>query len=158
CHEYTEEDPNCLTGEQLDALLAHIPVQWYPYVATAGFTGLRWGEMSALQWQDLDKQRGEIHVRRSNWKGEVQERLKTKKSRRTVPLCPELAGILTRHRVAMLVGQHPGLEAGWIFPTAEGTLLKGTPLRAVLDEACEAAKIPRITTHGLRRTFNDLAR
>jgi integrase len=45
-----------------------------------------------------------------------------------------------------------------VFPTRRGKLHRGTPLRKVLNEACTKAGVPRVTTHGLRRTFNNLAR
>ena len=38
----------------------------------------------------------------------------------------------------MLAKQHKGLKDGWVFPTEDGTLHKGSPLRKVLDAACDA--------------------
>ena len=59
----------------------------------------------------------------------------------------------------MVAARHPGLAAGWIFPTERGTLHKGTPLGKVLQQAVDRAGLKlRLTPHGLRRTFNDLAR
>lgn len=138
---YTEDDPNLLTASQLRQMIAHVPPQWRQLVALMAFTGLRWGEASALRFEDIDTKAGMIRVRRSNWKG-VEVQPKTKGSYRSVPLPP--------------IGLGGG--TGHIFPARSGELHRGTPLRKVLEQACTAAKVPRITPHGLRRTFNNLAR
>lgn len=156
---YTEEDPNLLTAAELAEFLALVPVQWRPLVELMAFTGLRWGEVSALRWNDLDLQHGLVRVRRGNWKGmEVQP--KTAKSRRTVPLPP---GVLP-----------PGRPPGWpedalVFPSLEGGLHRGTPLTKVFNRtlaAVRAARLkaqneqafPEVGPHGMRRTYNDLVR
>lgn len=142
--EYTEDNPNLLSAAELATLLAAIPAQWLPLVTLMAFTGLRWGEASALKWGDLDHTKGVIRVRRANWKG-LELTPKTKKSRRPVPMPP---GMVAR----------PDLAEVYIFPTKRGTLHKGTPLKKVLDKACKAAGVPRVTSHGLRRSFNNLLR
>ena len=156
--KYTEDEPNLLTAVQLDQVAKVIPLRWYPLFATMAFTGLRWGEVSGLQWSDVDPVTGVIRVRRNNWKGTITS-LKTEGSARSVPMAETLAGILDGHRADMEAAGHPGLAAGWIFPTALGTLHKGTPLRNVLRRAVTTTGLEiRLTPHGLRRTFNDLAR
>ena len=158
CNAYTEDRPNLLTAEQLGRVAQAIPERWYALFATLAYTGMRWGEVSGLMWDDVDYQRGVIYIRRNNWRGKLGEP-KTPASRRAVPMCEELAAILRGHRASMLASQHPGLAAGFIFPTQRGTLHKGTPLSAVIRRALGKTGIDvHLTTHGLRRTFNDLAR
>ncbi len=158
CGGYHEDEPNCLTAEELDRVARAIPERWYPMFATLAYTGMRWGEASALTWRDLDFKRGLIHVRRNNWRGTTTEP-KTPKSRRSVPMVPELAAVMRQHRAQMMATQHPGLIAGWMFPTQRGTLHKGTPLGPVIRRSLAQAGVDvHLTTHGLRRTFNDLAR
>ena len=156
--EYTYDEPNLLSGEELGEMMACVTKQWRALVLVMATTGLRWGEVSALQWGDIDEASGVIHVRRNNWKGEVGEP-KTIGSRRTVGLAPEVAEALREHRQRMMKKQHKGMEHGWIFPARRGELHTGSPLRRVLQEACAKAGIKkRLTAHGLRRTFNDLGR
>jgi len=153
-HVYDEDDPNALTPIQLRALIPYIPAGWLALFGTMAFTGLRWGEASALRWEDLDHESGLIRVRRSNWRGR-ELTPKTKKSRRSIAIPP------------YLVPPSPG-ATGYIFPTRKGTLHRGTPLNKVIRRAREklneklvkagAKPLPRLTPHGLRRTYNDLLR
>ncbi len=146
---YTEDNPNILEVGQLAALLMAIPDYWRPVVTLMAFTGLRWGEASALRWDDLDEQLGVVRVRRSNWKGRAVSP-KTKKSARRFPLPAPF--------VLMMASVPEAKRKGWLFPTKSGDLHRGTPLRDVLTRACKKAGVPRITAHGLRRTFNNLGR
>jgi integrase len=139
---YDEERPNLLGAGQLGLVLGAVPPQWRTLVGLMALTGLRWGEASGLRWEDLDDAAGVIRVRRGNWKGVVTTP-KTERSRRIVPIPPGL--------------KRDG-RAGWMFPTSDGQLHRGTPLVKVMRKACEAAGVPYTTPHGLRRTFNNLAR
>lgn len=154
---YTQDEPNLLTADELGRLLVEIPLQWHALVLVMATTGLRWGEVSALKWTDIDHESGLIRVRRSNWKGSEQVP-KTSKSLRDVPLLPEVGIALREHRRQLIASQRVNV-AGWVFPTREGRLYKGTPLTKVMKRALAKAKIEtHVTPHGLRRTFNNLAR
>jgi integrase len=65
-------------------------------VLLGGDAGLRCGEMMALEWADVDFQKPQLTVQRSDWKGQVTA---TKGGRvRYVPLTPRLASALKKHR------------------------------------------------------------
>ena len=138
-------------------MLEAVSEAWRAAAWVMAFTGLRWGELSALRWDDIDPGAGVIRVQRSNWKGRAVAP-KTRRSRRTVPLLPEVADELAAHHKRMVTTQHPGLGSGLIWPTMKGTMHAGSPLGRALDRATKATKATRITPHALRRTFNDLAR
>ena len=158
CRGYDEDRPNLLTAEQLGRVLQAMPERWFALFATLAYTGMRWGEVSGLTWDDIDFARGVVHIRHNNWRGLLGEP-KTPASRRNVPMCADLAHVLRKHRQQMIASQHPGLTAGYVFPTQRGTLHKGNPLGAVIRRALAKAGVDvYLTTHGLRRTFNDLAR
>jgi integrase len=66
---------------------------------TYALTGLRGGEVPALQWGDIDFDAGLIHVRRKLWRGSTQE-LKTDASHAPVGLPPILADVLADHKAS----------------------------------------------------------
>lgn len=146
---YSEERPNLLTADQLGKVLAAVPAGWSRLVRLLAFTGMRWGEVSALRWSDIDFDRGIITISRSNWKGRI-VMPKTEASRRRVPLPP---GVLSP-----LMQPYDSALSSFVFTTRDGMPHKGTPLVRVLRDASKAAGVPTVTPHGLRRTFNDLLR
>lgn len=83
-----------LTHAEYARLLDAIDPHYQPLVALLFGTGLRWGEATALQVGDIDLDRATVTVERA-WKksGQIGPP-KTKKSRRTVPLAPELLDVL----------------------------------------------------------------
>jgi integrase len=161
---------NYLRAEQARKLFEVFPAvapQWTAMLYLLTFTALRWGEASALRWEDLDQDAGVIRVQRAQYKGVATELTKTGKAKE-VPLTPDIAKALADHRRWMIGHQHEGLASGWIFPTfgkkagkseeQAGELHKGNPFALALDAACVKAGITRITPHGLRHTGNDLLR
>jgi integrase len=172
--ELTEGDGKSITAEQLAVLLSFIQKlspEWYPFFFVLAFTGMRFGEASALKWADRDKQGGKLWVRRAQWKGKV-DTLKTagkKKGKgrsavRSLPLVPELDAVLEQHHTAQrdaLVKrlkrdlQRAGVarldeeyrkatEAGWMFPAYRrkgGQLMHNTAPAKPLKKALEAAEI-----------------
>jgi integrase len=139
----TSRKDNFLTRDELPKVLAYVEKAspaWYPAVLLDVLTGLRWGELSALRWEEIDEDQGVIRVERGNYKGEPISSTKTGTVKQ-VPLLPAVAEALRAHRLRMVAGQHKGLSKGWVFPTEEGTLYKGSPLTKVLDAACSAASI-----------------
>ena len=155
---YSEEQPNSLSPVQLARLLAHFDEEWIDAANLMAFTGMRWCEIAGLQWADIDLQTGVLRIRRANVKGHLGEP-KTETSRRTLALPWEVVYRLRdRHRTMAKV-KHPGLAGDWVFPKEDGGLHRGYPLMKPLQRACKAAGIGiRFTQHGLRRTWNDLAR
>lgn len=81
-----------LTTAEFARLMARIPQRWHPLVLTAAGTGLRWGELTALHWRDvdLDARVPVVRVRQAWKRGETGTRAlgvpKTPRSRRTVSL------------------------------------------------------------------------
>jgi len=120
-------------------------------LATLIFAGLRIGEFLALRWGDVDLASGWITVRHS----------KTDAGRRKVKVRPVLRDVLLAHKP---------LDAspdGYVFGTAQGKQQNPSNVRSrVIAKAVERANerledageppLPRLTPHGLRRTFASL--
>lgn len=93
-HERKEK--RSFTPEQLRALTQHVPAKWQLLFFTAGVLGLRCGEVLPLQWGDI--QDGIVHFRRGLWRGRTKPKLKTRGSRKPMPLGEVLNERLAVHR------------------------------------------------------------
>jgi integrase len=84
------------TAEQVQQILSVASLPYRIMFAIAAMTGLRAGEVLALQRWDLDFEKGVIQVRRSAWYGRVQS-VKTKASRAPVAMPAVLATMLQEY-------------------------------------------------------------
>lgn len=110
-------------------MLARVPPQWRLLVTLMAFTGMRWGEASALRWGDINFELREISVYRGNWRG-AEALPKTPRSRRKVPLPDQVAGVLEQMRRDLLQGNIKGgikVDGLALFPSRHGQLHRGTP-------------------------------
>lgn len=149
-----------LTREEVAVLLEttkrKLP-RYYPLFLCAARTGLRMGELLALQWQDVDWQGRFIEVRRNftHWQ------LTTPKSgeSRRVDMSRELARtlkdlLLERQIEAGATGTEVPL---WVFPSETGGLLHPHNIRdRVFYGLLTKAKLRRVRFHDLRHTFASL--
>jgi integrase len=144
----------------LEAVRSKYP-KWYPLVLTLAHTGARFGEASALEWRDIDWEAESIRIERAHVRGKVGT-TKTEDPR-VVPLTPELAEVLKRHRVksggfalvfpARLRAGATAAEAGNLGYSQPSCLTK--PLRG----ARALAKLDReVSPHWFRHTWNNLLR
>lgn len=151
-----------LDASELRALLAAIErdsPRWRPLVLTLAYTGLRFGEATALRWEDVDLDEGTITVVRAQWKGHV-DHPKAKASRRTVAMAPELIDVLRGHRDGRKVRPLP---SGYVFLSNRGTLLFNSVLTKPVRKALRAIGFDFETrrfpaAHGFRHTYNNLLR
>jgi integrase len=165
-----------LTAVELRTLLEkaqeHVP-EWYPFFFLLSYTGLRFGEASALRWSDIDSEEGKIWIRVAQWKGEV-DTTKTD-CVRSVPLVPELQDVLVTHWAAQrekLINRvkrervtdlrDANVQSVYVFPAnrRKGVVfMHNTAPRKALLLCLEKAGITRrFTVHGFRHTFNNLVR
>lgn len=175
--ERVEDEGRGLTLEELRAVLHLGPdllrtkrgavVPWWrrawTLVATLAWTGLRFGEASALEWQDLDLEAGAIRVRRAQWRGRLGH-VKARTSRRTVVIPAELAELLLEHRRALVARQQEGVAGALVFPSrrrgGSGYVTNAHARKAVL-RVLRAAGVEldgRPAVHCLRHTWNNLVR
>lgn len=116
--------------------------EWRAPIVVALRTGLRMGELRALQWEDVDFANGRLHVRRAAWEQEIGT---PKNGRaRLVPLGAEAAAALrelpTRFR------------GGLVFARA-GELATYNAWEWGLEKTSKAARLGRIGWHVLRHSF-----
>jgi integrase len=110
--------------------------QWYPLVELLAYTGLRFGEATALRWTDVDFEGGWIHVRRAQVRGVV-DHPKSSAGQRSVVLTPELAETLRAYQTTS--GR---LGGAYVFLGTEDNLLSASVLHAPMAKACEEVGLP----------------
>jgi integrase len=149
-----------LSHDEILKLLAHVLPAYRPLLATALYSGLRLSELLGLVWQDVDLEQGLIHVRYQLSRARVDRparrvRLKTPAAARDIPLLPQLAALLKRHKLA---SPHSG-DHQYVFATGLGTPLgyRNVERRGLTRAAAKAGlqqegKRP-LRLHDLRHTF-----
>ena len=139
----------------LDLLKGH---SLHPIVSLALATGLRHGELLALEWSDIDLERGVLRVERSLEQTKAGLRLKspkTKRGRRNIGLPADTVAMLREHRKAQIelrlaLGQ--GGQPVLVFSTIEGGHRKPNGISRGWRQTCKARKLPRVQFHALRHT------
>jgi integrase len=115
-----DPDPDPFTEAERDTLVAYFQRKdrhYYPLVVTMFRTGIRVGEAVGLRWGDLDLRNGTLAVRRSRTMRE-DNAPKTKRSRRTISLLPEVISALRQIPTSL----HRAAET-FVFTTQAGTPL-----------------------------------
>jgi integrase len=132
--------------------------EYYPFILCMARTGMRIGEVTALQWIDIDFAKNYIIVRRNIPHHRQVETTKTVASQRKVDMSPELAAELKRLRtdrkkLALADGTTFDMEE-WVFRTDEATPIYYTNfLRRVWHKVQDLAKVRRRTPHDLRHSW-----
>lgn len=146
-----------LTREESHRLLEVAEEQfpeWYLFFLCALRTGLRLGELLALQWGDLDLQARSANVRRNLVGGKVTT--PKNRQRRRVDLSRALAETLQRR---LTKRKAAALKSGkkvavWVFCNRDGDSIDGDNMRKrVFRPLLDAAKVPAIRFHDLRHTY-----
>lgn len=145
------KDARFFTGEQAQRILSVAPEPYRTMFAVAAMTGLRAGEVMALQKSDFDLERGLLHVRRSAWYGRVQS-VKTKASRAPVAMPQALVEIVKQY----LVTWKPNFE-GFLFVNRKGRPYSANKVVEYgLWPILEALEIPRAGMHAFRHCHASL--
>ncbi|UYO95036.1 tyrosine-type recombinase/integrase [Pollutimonas sp. M17] len=153
---------DCLQREQLALWFEHVRKIGSPvisaYLQTALLTGARREEIAALRWEDVDFQWDSLQI------ADKVER----ETGRVIPLTPYVKSLLLELRrvnntptVRQLRSKEaedkPWTPSPWVFssPTAEAGYIAEP--RIAHNKAIQAAGLPHLTIHGLRRSFGTLA-
>jgi integrase len=144
--------PRVLTPKEFRALLKELKEPHSTMVLVAGCLGLRASEIMGLQWGDFDWHGPTVLVRRSATGNHIYE-TKTEQSSKPVPLAPELAKVLLRHR-----GRSPYKgQTDFVFAGDSGRpRWRGVLFTDHIKPAAERAGIGKIGWHTFRHTFSTL--
>lgn len=155
-----ETKRNALTEEQEQLVENCRSGKWWLFGLMLLYTGCRRGELLALEWKDIDRKEGVIHItKKLNYAfgniPHLENHLKSKNGKRDIPLFQPLADALPRNRI------------GKIFVNNEGEYLTKGQLIRVWKEYCHDAGLveeipdvngkmkeqPVVTPHCFRHSF-----
>lgn len=155
------QDVQAFTQEQHKALLAYAQRtnhRDFRLLTVAFWTGLRSGELLALQWSDIDLKLGLLTVNHSltNFGNEKTRRLKAPKNgkSRPVPLSTDALEALKEQREYLMSQGHP---RPLVFPNNDGKPMNGKHFLRRLKKLCKNAEVPILDVHATRHTFASMA-
>ena len=93
----TRTEPVILSVEDMALLEKAAPARYKAMIGVACWTGLRWGELAGLRWQDVEWERSTLHVQQAAKRGGTFGLPKNGKKRR-VPIDAEIIQALREHR------------------------------------------------------------
>jgi integrase len=152
-----EQEMQIATPEQVAALAAAVGPRWEALVFTAGYGGLRWGELAGLRRRDVDLDACTLSV--THKLGEVNGTLsdgppKSKAGRRILGIPSFVARSLAMH---IDLYSLPG-DDGLVFPSVEGTPMRRSNFRRrVWEPATAEVGMNEFRFHDLRHTAATLA-
>ena len=155
-HEWSDtEIQNLLKASELIARQPASRYDYTPLIKVAIGTGLRLGELLGLQWQDIELDNTVLLVQRQYSRTGELAPPKTPKAIRRVPLTPDLAALLRRHRLSSKLSQ----DSDFVFASRTGgPLLHRNVQRRGFEVARDLAEIPKtVTFHDLRHAFASIA-
>ncbi|WP_329169675.1 site-specific integrase [Streptomyces sp. NBC_01685] len=134
-----------------------VPARFRVFILLAAFTGLRFGELAALQRHDVDLERRTVAVRRAlaetRTDGILVKAPKSAAGVRTVAFPASLTESLAAHLAAYA---EPG-RTGLVFTGARGGQLRRNNFRRLWLRALETTGLGDVHFHDLRHTGNTLA-
>jgi integrase len=139
------------TVDQLQRVLAIAEEPWHTLFCILTMDGLRAGEALGLQWNDIDLDRGLLHVRRSAWYGRIQT-AKSSASETVLPIPKLLVMVLIHYHELWTPNPQ-----GFLFVTRNGRPPSSNKvveyhLWTILD----ALGIPRCGLHAFRHSHTAL--
>ena len=134
-----EFEKEAWTAEQVKTIIDNVPKNYRTLFVTVAFSGVRLGELLALQWRQVDFEQRTLRIEQSLWHGQLVPP-KTRDSKRTIPFGDALAANLNGHlRNSAFIGQQD-----FVFCKADGSTLNPDVLRKdVLYPTLDRTGIPR---------------
>jgi len=134
-----------LTPAELSFLIVNTEDHYRMAFRTAVMTGVRAGELWALQWPDFQPATKQLFIQRTVWNGQFQTP-KTRNSKRTIDLIDELV-----HGLKIWKLQCPPSTHNLMFPSPEGSITQhDNMMKRVFIPALKKAGLRQVSFHSLR--------
>jgi integrase len=149
----SKKETRFLTAVELERLATEIGPRYRPLILTAGYTGLRWGELAGLKRTRINILKRRIDVVETVVEiGGRQVPGAPKTGERTVTLTKRLAEVLDEH-----MKRYPNRQ-GYVFGAVGGGPLRRTNfMRRRFRTAVKRAGLAPLRFHDLRHTASALA-
>jgi integrase len=141
-----------------DCFRKHSP-EYYPFVLTAFRTGLRIGELIALQWRDVDFNRRLIYVTRNI----TRNKITTPKSQSGIRLVRMTSQLVHELKALRQYRKEEKLRRGWetmpewVFCNSKGNYLQYSHfVNRIWNKVMEKSELRRRTPHDMRHTYATL--
>ncbi len=125
-------------------------------IELATMTGMRVGEIAALEWKAVDD--GYIHVDQSEHRLDYEDRKSEliigepkNQKHRMIPLTDEMRELFSRVKSL-------GFEGEFVFTKEDGTRCTGHDIGCAIDRRASEAVIKKTSIHGVRRTVSSILR
>lgn len=132
----TRKAPRFLTKDEINKVLPELRPRARSMVEILVNTGMRWGELRNLEWDNVDWNEKRIHVR-------VKEGWSPKGGERKVPMNKRVQQIL----------KELSRTNNWVFSSRTGSRVKHYLVWKSFKKACQKARINNVSLHTLRHTF-----
>jgi len=132
-----------LTFKESDLLLRHGDGIWHEMLLTALRTGLRFGELRALDWSDINWATKLLTVRHSLCRFRSIKQTPKSNKERHLPLADDVCEAIGKRRT----------ETGLVFGDGEGRPFDKKRLYRELEKICRKSGLRVVTWHILRHTF-----
>jgi integrase len=143
-----KEEPISFTADQARSIICEAKGQFRVMFALAAMTGLRAGEILALQVGDFDFTKRILTVRRHVWRQKVSVP-KTTTSQDVLPIPDVLVGIVREHIAT--------LKSEWLFLNQRNKLFFAeNVVEQALVPILDKLKLPRCGFHAFRHTHSTL--
>jgi integrase len=135
---------------------------YYEAVTLLLLSGMRIGEVGALEWQDVDFEQRKIHITKTvtktvDGKTIIGTTPKSDAGFRDIPITDEIADILKSQKKKMFMMDVVQFNSR-AFPTVTGGILTAHTINKEIDKALtHMGDIPRFTCHAFRHTFASMA-
>lgn len=151
--------------EQADFMQEAQGSYYYEFIAFLLCTGMRFGEVAALEWNDINYKENVIHVEKTATFDEyghfiIGETPKTSASKRDIPMNDTIRGVLKNQKAKMQAFQNSKIIkfTNRVFLTINGDIVNNHAINREIKKVLETLEIKgkpmeHFTAHALRDTF-----
>jgi integrase len=153
------------TKDEIEKIIKTASVKMRNFFIISVFTGMRTGELIGLKWDDIDYERKEIRIYKTQNRGKTKNHTKTKTSNRTIDMLPiveeylkEQYKLTNREYLERKYGNRDDFKfTNHVFLNNKGNpYFSSDALNTSLEKILKVCKIPKRTLYNTRHTFASL--